>query len=608
MGFYPDVKPGDAFKPSAALENDVRHMINRINGFMGGTITAGKTIGSLCVKGYNPTSDETIAEGDVVAIPQGALSEDGSFPVATMTDDEYAKAVERWGIAQEEIGPGGVGAVLIMGAAIVPIVSETGTDTFDFVEPVGNGGSFKKSKRGIAKYVRPVGTDHALIFVGISSGLVYEQGKGVKITGGTYGIPPVISSEITGGTDIDVSGGTDGQPYVISYTGSGGGGGGGGIGFPDYLALNKLPSGGSMPSGEGIGTTYLLPVPAGKSIKYYSPLQYCVALFAVADGWDGTPHVLTNDTAYTTPAAGWVRISILDDGQHQNGCLRFYVGTSDWSKALPLYRCGTFRVGATGISSTISGSTAAKISLTGGTGSVIIKPGNNNVSIDGSTAGVIKISATGGGGGGGFIPAWSNTGHTDVIPISSSMSGSGYTANADGWIFACAYFDPAGDRMRYKNYDAHVVVDYGSMKVAELKLPSGTAFVKVENSSTKYYRNPGEDYSSDPYAQNPYYSYFAWQAGEDGPIIYTASVTPVVGDLTYTYDDEEEDFVESQTPVDDTNSAAYAVGVGSGLTIPVRAGATIYFIATADGYAINNRYSTPYCFCVFYSSNPPASE
>lgn len=400
MGFYPDVKPGDAFKPSAALENDVRHMINRINGFMGGTITAGKTIGSLCVKGYNPTSDETIAEGDVVAIPQGALSEDGSFPVATMTDDEYAKAVERWGIAQEEIGPGGVGAVLIMGAAIVPIVSETGTDTFDFVEPVGNGGSFKKSKRGIAKYVRPVGTDHALIFVGISSGLVYEQGKGVKITGGTYGIPPVISSEITGGTDIGVSGGTDGQPYVISYTGSGGGGGGG-IGFPDYLALNKLPSGLPSPSesGQGIGSTYLLPVPAGKSIKYYSPLQYCVALFAVADGWDGTPQVLTNDTAYTTPAAGWVRISILDDGQHQNGCLRFYVGTNDWSKALPLYRCGTFRAGATGISSIVSGGTAT-ISLTGGTGSVKIKPGNENVSISGS-AGVIEISATGGGGGGG---------------------------------------------------------------------------------------------------------------------------------------------------------------------------------------------------------------
>jgi hypothetical protein len=227
--------------------------------------------------------------------------------------------------------------------------------------------------------------------------------------------------------------------------------------------------------------------------------------------------------------------------------------------------------------------------------------------ISGVTNGVYSISATGGSGS-GFIPAWSNSGHTDVLPISSSTWGSGYVANADGWIFACAYFDPAEDRMRYKRYDAHVVVNNGSMKVAELKLPSGTAFVKVENSSTKYYRKPSEDWSYDPYAQNPYYSYFAWQAGEDGPIIYTASVTPVIGDSTYTYNDVEEEFVETQNDVDDTNSAAYAVGVGSGLTVPVRAGATIYFIATADGAAINNRYATPYCFCVFYSSNPPASE
>jgi hypothetical protein len=399
MGYWPDVNPGDTFQPNAKLENEVRHRLNEINGFLSGTITAGKTTSSLCIKGYNPTSDETIAAGDVVIIPEGPIVED-AFPVATMIDGEYHMLVDSWGIAQEEIGPKGIGSILIMGAAIVPIISETGTDTFDFVKPVGGGGSFKKAKSGIAKYLRPIGTNHALIFVGISSGLVYEQGKGVKITNGTYGVPPVISSEITSGTDIDVSGGTDGQPYVISYTGSGGGGGGGGIGFPDYLALNKLPSGLPAPSEsvQGIGSTYLLPVPAGKSIKYYSPLQYCVALFAVADGWDGTPQVLTNDTAYTTPAAGWVRISILDDGQHQNGCLRFYVGTNDWTKALPLYRCGTFRAGATGISSTFSGDTAT-ISLTGGTGSVKIKSGNN-VSISGQTNGVIEISATGGGGGG----------------------------------------------------------------------------------------------------------------------------------------------------------------------------------------------------------------
>lgn len=443
MPFFPDVNAGDPFVPNARLSNEVRHIVNRMNGFLSGTITAGKTTGSLCIKGYNPTSDETIAAGNVVIIPEGPIVED-AFPVATMIDGEYHMLVDSWGIAQEKIGPKQVGSVLVMGAAIVPIISETGTDTFEYVKPVAGGGSFKKAKRGIAKYIRPIGTTHALIFVGISSGMVYEQGKGVKITGGTYGISPIISSEITGGTDITVSGGTDGQPYVISYTGSGGGGGGG-IGFPDYLALNKLPSGLPAPSGEGIGSTYLLPVKAGVSIKYFSPIQYCVALFAVADGWDGTPYVLTNDTAYTTPAAGWVRISILDDGDHQNGCLRFYVGTSDWTKALPLYRCGTFRAGATGITSNVSGGTAT-ISLTGGTGSVKIKPGNN-VSISGQTNGVIEISATGGGGGGDDAVIIYQEEHTESGQITAQKNKKYYIAlfgslfyDAESYNYVCQYY------------------------------------------------------------------------------------------------------------------------------------------------------------------------
>ena len=920
MGYWPDVNPGQAFQPSAQLENDVRHLVNQ-GGLSGVRASVGGVqIENICINASNPLN-VTIADGDAVSIPEGALSE-GAFPVATLTEHELWQ--NNWGIAQGEIGPHQYGSVLVMGAAIVPIVSETGTDTFEFVVPVGNGGSFKKSKRGIARYIRPVGTGYALIFVGISSGSVYDQGVGVQITGGTYGIAPVISSKIEAGANITITGGTDGVPYTISASGGGGGstfyvpqysqlyvsgnltsddhgrattfiipvksgtiyisddGGGavaaytditgtthheidigegedyeapadgwlrvsvyddgthggaclrvssytgtiplykygghasGNVGYPDYIALaggtasnslgtitdedysgGAVPGPSSMPSDPKLGITYFLPVSAGSAIKYYASVAALVRFAPVSggyhfyydlsnelewtpncDGWlrisllddgnhssecfriyiggeqwsDAVPlykggkfgnqgatgitstisgtsasitltggsgsvkvkpgnnkisitgsngviaisasgvdgignpdyialaggtasnslgsitdeeyeegvtvitgstvpdnpalgityllpvpanapikyyasadclvryapyyednashyyHDLSESLEWTPSAGGWLRISILDDGSHSGDCIRIYVDGEDYSDALPLYKCGSFNGGATGISSTASGGTAAVVSLTGGSGSVTFMPGNANVSINGSTNGVIKISATGGGGGGGFIPAWSNSGHTDVLPISSSTWGDGYVANADGWLFACAYFDPAEDRMRYKRYDAHVVVNNGSMKVAELKLPSGSAFFKIEGSSTKYYRAFDDDWSNAPYAEHPYYAYFAWQAGEDGPIIYTASVTPVIGDSTYTYDDVEEEFVETQNDVDDTNSAAYAVGVGSGLTVPVRAGATIYFIATADGVAINNRYATPYCFCVFYSSNPPASE
>ena len=35
MAFYGDVTPGEAFKPSAALSNDIRHLLNGLNGFGG---------------------------------------------------------------------------------------------------------------------------------------------------------------------------------------------------------------------------------------------------------------------------------------------------------------------------------------------------------------------------------------------------------------------------------------------------------------------------------------------------------------------------------------------------------------------------------------------
>ena len=202
MSFYPDVNPGQNFEPSAQLENDVRRLVNR-GGLSGVRASVGGVqIENICINAYNPLN-VTIADGDAVSIPEGALSE-GAFPVATLTEHELWK--NNWGIAQGEIGPHQYGSVLVMGAAIVPIVSETGTDTFEYVVPVGNGGSFKKSKRGIARFIRPVGTGYALIFVGISSGSVYERGEGIQITGGTYGIAPVISAKINPGANITISG------------------------------------------------------------------------------------------------------------------------------------------------------------------------------------------------------------------------------------------------------------------------------------------------------------------------------------------------------------------------------------------------------------------
>lgn len=533
MGSWPDVNPGQAFEPSAQLENDVRHLVNR-RGLAGVRASVGGVqIENICINAYNPLN-VTIADGDAVSIPEGALSE-GAFPVATLTEHELWQ--NNWGIAQGEIGPHQYGSVLVMGAAIVPIVAETGTDTFEYVVPVGNGGSFKKSKRGIARYIRPVGTGYALIFVGISSGSVYERGEGVQITGGTYGIAPVISAKINPGENITITGGTDGTPYTISASGGGGGstfyvpqysqlyvsgnltsddhgrattfiipvksgtiyisddGGGavaaytditgtthheidigegedyeapadgwlrvsvyddgthggaclrvssytgtiplykygghasGNVGYPDYIALaggtasnslgtitdedyegGPVPGPSSMPSDPKLGITYFLPVSAGSAIKYYASVAALVRFAPVSGGYHFY-YDLSNELEWTPNCDGWLRISLLDDGNHSSECFRIYIGGEQWSDAVPLYKGGKFgNQGATGISSAVSGGTAS-ITLTGGSGSVKIT-GDGSVTVSKNNKNEIVLSAPG------------NIGNPDYIALAGGTASS----------------------------------------------------------------------------------------------------------------------------------------------------------------------------------------
>ena len=350
-----------------------------------------------------------------------------------------------------------------------------------------------------------------------------------------------------------------------------------GICYPDYYQLGQVTGGTISGDVRGTGTTYLLPVYAGLTVKWYSSGSNVYARYAPGVGVSvtgATPATIQKDTDFQVLANGWVRISVIDEGTIESSCLRFYVNDTDVSSYLSLYRYNKFQR---------------------------LRGDNTTIQVNGDVISYIGGSTS--GGGGGFYPAWSTTGHTDVIPITDG-SGQGYTANADGWLFACAFFDPLEDRLKYKSYDAHVVVGNAPMKIAELKLPGGTPFIKVGN--TKYTRDADEDWSYDPYAEHPYYSYFAWSA--NGTTIYTQNVAPDVGEPTYTYDYEDEEFVDTEQEIQETNAATFAVCMGSGSPIPVKAGAVIKYVVTADGRTFYSRRTPPPCFCVFYSSNPPSAE
>ncbi|MDD6338297.1 MAG: hypothetical protein PUC15_07960 [Lentisphaeria bacterium] len=146
-----------------------------------------------------------------------------------------------------------------------------------------------------------------------------------------------------------------------------------GIGYPDYVALSgkgteidpyvpptttseneeettEEESASETPattySHTGIGVTYLLPVHSGASIKYMTSYPECIdeAIFAPPFSSSGTHtfHRLREGVPWITPSAGWVRISVLDNGAHEGACLRFLVDGADWTDALPLFRFGSY--------------------------------------------------------------------------------------------------------------------------------------------------------------------------------------------------------------------------------------------------------------------------
>lgn len=281
----------------------------------------------------------------------------------------------------------------------------------------------------------------------------------------------------------------------------------GGIGYPDYVALaggtfsNSLgeitdedydgttPTAQSMPQDPKIGITHIIPVPANAPIKYYSSSS-CLVRFAPEAGGSHFYYDLSNELEWTPNCKGWLRISILDDGTHASDCIRLYIGGENWSDAVAMHKCGSFgNNGATGIASSISGSTVT-ISLSGGTGSVKLKPGSN-ISIEGSN-GLYTISVTGitsGSGGSGFVPDWWYNGLTgnqsttsnlwiggatdEVTQTEDTNSSATFTPSEDafivpdggGWLYAFARISNWSNQSF--SGSAHLMVNGAAFKVTE---------------------------------------------------------------------------------------------------------------------------------------------
>ena len=122
MAFFPDVAPGDEFKPNALLSNNVRHLINSMNGFASKPIYATK--GMIRIQVYN-NSKSIMSAGMAVNFSKKGSIYDNAIPAEPLTDTS-----KPWGVLINELGEHGIGSCVVCGPVTVKI-----SGTGDYATP-----------------------------------------------------------------------------------------------------------------------------------------------------------------------------------------------------------------------------------------------------------------------------------------------------------------------------------------------------------------------------------------------------------------------------------------------------------------------------------------
>jgi len=119
MAYFPDVTKGDEFKPSALLSNNVRRLINGINGF-GGNGVPGTGSGVVRIQVYNNAAAE-IPAGSAVNFSETASLCGDAVPAEVFTD-----AAKTWGVITAKLAVKQMGDCIVSGPATVAISGDSG--------------------------------------------------------------------------------------------------------------------------------------------------------------------------------------------------------------------------------------------------------------------------------------------------------------------------------------------------------------------------------------------------------------------------------------------------------------------------------------------------
>jgi len=153
MSFYPDVAPGDPFKPNAKLSNDIRHMVNAAHGFQD-CRQKSVPFGAVRVSVYN-ASTTTIPANTAVVFTTDVLHGE-VLPVK-----RAPAGTEEFGIVQKALAPNECGSCLLIGTAVVMISGESG----NYVKP-GEARTFVRASSGTAKILHSTGTTAVILLGG----------------------------------------------------------------------------------------------------------------------------------------------------------------------------------------------------------------------------------------------------------------------------------------------------------------------------------------------------------------------------------------------------------------------------------------------------------
>ena len=136
MAFYPSVKPGDPFRPNAALSNDVRKLINGLSCFSAGSLV-NQYFGSVRVHVYN-SGTEKIRTGTFVVPDSEADFKEDVIPV-TLGE---SNSLNVW-YSMSDMEKNSVGECIVRGSLIV-----TAEGKGDYAMPVINSNRVKLGSEG----------------------------------------------------------------------------------------------------------------------------------------------------------------------------------------------------------------------------------------------------------------------------------------------------------------------------------------------------------------------------------------------------------------------------------------------------------------------------